>query len=111
MDKLFNAYASQRGIDPHSMRFLFDGVRILGHHTPDFLKLEDHDQILCVLDQDGGVGSSRYVQYLHHGESIHILMMRSLALSKINHSCVSNENLEILSECDINEAADGMCTF
>lgn len=54
MDKLFYAYASQRGIDPNSMRFLVDGVRILGHHPPEFLKLEDHDQILCVLDQDGG---------------------------------------------------------
>ena len=54
MDELFNEYASQWGIDPNSMRFLVDGVRNLGHHTPEFLKLEGHDQILCVLDQDGG---------------------------------------------------------
>lgn len=56
----------------------------------------------------GGIRSLRYDLCLNVADFIHILMMRSLALSKNNHSCVSNENLEILSECDINEAADGM---
>ena len=36
-----------------------------------------------------------------------IPVMRPLALSKINHSCVSYENSH--NECDINKAADGKC--
>ncbi|KAL7480314.1 hypothetical protein ACHAW6_006011, partial [Cyclotella cf. meneghiniana] len=54
MSKIFNAYATRKGLDPSSIRFLLDGDNIDPNQTPKMLELEDQDQIDCVLEQVGG---------------------------------------------------------
>lgn len=55
MEKLFNSYAKYLGVDVNSLRFLMDdGTRIGKDKTPVRLGLEDGDQILCMLEQEGG---------------------------------------------------------
>ena len=54
MSKVFGAYASRKGVEPASLRFLLDGERIGPDETPKMLELEDEDQIDCVLAQVGG---------------------------------------------------------
>jgi small ubiquitin-related modifier len=54
MSKIFNAYASRKGVDPASLRFLLDGDNVDPNQTPKMLELEDQDQIDCVLEQVGG---------------------------------------------------------
>lgn len=54
MSKVFETYASKRGIQAGSLRFLLDGERIEPDHTPKQLELEDQDQIDCMLEQSGG---------------------------------------------------------
>ena len=52
--KVFEAYADRKGVDVASLRFLLDGERINETDSPKMLKLEDEDQIDCVLQQVGG---------------------------------------------------------
>ncbi len=54
MSKVFTTYASRKGVDMASLRFLLDGERIGGDQTPKLLELEDQDQIDVVLEQVGG---------------------------------------------------------
>jgi len=54
MEKVFNAYASKKGVAANSLRFLLDGDRIRGDQTPNDLDLEDGDQVDAVLEQLGG---------------------------------------------------------
>lgn len=54
MSKIFNAYASRKGVDVTSLRFLLDGENVKGDSTPKMLELEDQDQIDAVLEQVGG---------------------------------------------------------
>jgi small ubiquitin-related modifier len=54
MSKIFNAYASRKGVDINSLRFLLDGDIVNGEQTPKMLELEDQDQIDAVLEQIGG---------------------------------------------------------
>ena len=54
MSKVFETYASRKGIAVGSIRFLLDGERIKESDTPKMLELEDEDQIDCVLEQSGG---------------------------------------------------------
>mmetsp|Transcript_10774 Transcript_10774/g.15572 ORF Transcript_10774/g.15572 Transcript_10774/m.15572 type:complete len:92 (-) Transcript_10774:304-579(-) len=54
MEKVFNAYATRRGVQASSLRFLLDGERVTGEQTPKMLELEDGDQIDAVLEQVGG---------------------------------------------------------
>lgn len=54
MSKVFKAYASRKGVEEESLRFLLDGERISETDTPKMLELEDEDQIDCVLAQVGG---------------------------------------------------------
>lgn len=54
MSKIFNAYASRKGVDPNSLRFLLDGDNVDPNATPKMLELEDQDQIDAVLEQVGG---------------------------------------------------------
>ena len=54
MIKVFGAYASRKGVEQQSLRFLLDGERIGDDQTPKTLELEDQDQIDCVLEQLGG---------------------------------------------------------
>ena len=56
MSKVFSAYATRKGVDSKSLRFLLDGERIGEDQTPKLLDLEDEDQIDCVLEQLGGYG-------------------------------------------------------
>ena len=53
MSKIFNAYASRKGVDQNALRFLLDGLKIYTCDTPMWLELEDHDQIDAVLEQVG----------------------------------------------------------
>ena len=54
MEKVFMTYAQRRGVQPSSLRFLYDGDRILATQTPESLDMEDQDQIDCMLEQQGG---------------------------------------------------------
>ena len=54
MKKIFDTYASRKGVDKNSLRFLVDGDRIQADDTPKTLELEDQDQIDCMLEQSGG---------------------------------------------------------
>lgn len=55
MSKIFEAYATRRGVASNSLRFMLDGERIQADQTPKMLELEDEDQIDCLLEQTGGV--------------------------------------------------------
>jgi len=52
--KLMDAYCQRQGIDPNSIRFLYDGERIQVEQTPKELEMEDNDIIDAVLQQTGG---------------------------------------------------------
>ena len=52
--QVFQTYASRRGVDVSSLRFLLDGERIDATETPKSLELDDQDQIDCMLEQTGG---------------------------------------------------------
>jgi small ubiquitin-related modifier len=54
MSKVFETYASRKGVQVASLRFLLDGERIQPDQTPKMLELDDQDQIDCVLEQTGG---------------------------------------------------------
>ena len=53
MGKIFEAYASRKGVNAHTFTFLLDGDDIEHHETPFTLELEDQDQIDAVLYQCG----------------------------------------------------------
>ena len=57
-DKIFNKYATCKGVAVTSLRFLFDGQRVRGDETPGKcgtppVCMEDGDQIDCMLEQGG----------------------------------------------------------
>ena len=54
MQKVFDTYATRKGVQATSLRFLLDGERIEPNQTPKMLELEDQDQIDCMLEQTGG---------------------------------------------------------
>ncbi|KAG7352665.1 ubiquitin-2/rad60 SUMO-like protein [Nitzschia inconspicua] len=54
MQKVFETYASRKGIQSSSIRFMLDGERILPDATPKMLEMDDQDQIDCMLEQTGG---------------------------------------------------------
>mmetsp|Transcript_22348 Transcript_22348/g.46988 ORF Transcript_22348/g.46988 Transcript_22348/m.46988 type:complete len:98 (-) Transcript_22348:236-529(-) len=54
MQKVFDTYASRKGVQASSLRFLLDGERIQPDATPKQLELDDQDQIDCMLEQSGG---------------------------------------------------------
>lgn len=53
MGTIFEAYASRKGVDAHSLTFLLDGDDVEHHETPLTLELEDQDQIDAVIEQRG----------------------------------------------------------
>jgi hypothetical protein len=55
MLKIFNAYASRKGVDVDALRLLCNGNRINPEDTPKLLELEDKDMIQVVLHQHGGM--------------------------------------------------------
>ena len=46
----------KRGISVHSVRFLFDGMRIKMHETPSDLEMDDGDQVEVIPEQLGDIG-------------------------------------------------------
>lgn len=52
--KMFSHYHKQSGLQPGSVRFLFDGTRINETQTPQDLGMEDNDVIDAVIQQTGG---------------------------------------------------------
>lgn len=54
-DKIFNKYATCKGVCVMSLRFLFDGSRVRGDQTPADIDMEDGDQLDCMLEQQGGL--------------------------------------------------------
>lgn len=54
MEKVFNTYATRKGVQVAALRFLLDGQRVNADDTPTSLELEDQDQIDCMLEQQGG---------------------------------------------------------
>ena len=54
MEKVFNTYATRKGVSVQALRFLLDGSRVNADDTPTSLELEDQDQIDCMLEQQGG---------------------------------------------------------
>jgi small ubiquitin-related modifier len=59
MSKVFRAYEKNKVVEKASLCFLFKGKIILEMDTPKMLKLNDNDQINCVLATavaEGGMG-------------------------------------------------------
>ncbi|RDL36112.1 uncharacterized protein BP5553_06724 [Venustampulla echinocandica] len=54
LSKLMNAYAQSQGVDPGTLRFFLDDVRIKEVDTPRTLGMEDNDQIDVYLESRGG---------------------------------------------------------
>ena len=55
MGRLFNSYENHLGVEVDSLRFLaYDGMRVGEDNAPEKLGLEDGDEILCMLEQEGG---------------------------------------------------------
>lgn len=50
MSKVFNAFASRKGVGASELRFLLDGSRVNDDDTPITLELEDQDQLDCMLE-------------------------------------------------------------
>ncbi|KAI8989482.1 ubiquitin-related domain-containing protein [Pilobolus umbonatus] len=52
--KLMDAYCERQGKAPGSIRFLYDGARVLPYETPNELHMEDGDSIDVMIEQMGG---------------------------------------------------------
>lgn len=52
--KIFNAYADRVGKSGNSLRFMFDGARLLPEKTPLDYEMEDNDTIDALTEQTGG---------------------------------------------------------
>ena len=48
LDKVFNAFATRKGVAATDLRFLIDGARICGDQTVADIGMEDDDQIDCM---------------------------------------------------------------
>jgi small ubiquitin-related modifier len=53
LQKVFNAYATRKGVAVTHLRFLFDGARYFGAQTPADIGMENRDQLDCMLEQGG----------------------------------------------------------
>ncbi|KAH3899580.1 probable Ubiquitin-like protein SMT3 [Saccharomycodes ludwigii] len=54
LKRLMEAFAKRQGKDVSSLKFLYDGVRIMADHTPEDLDMEDNDMIEVYREQLGG---------------------------------------------------------
>ncbi|KAI9481320.1 MAG: ubiquitin-related domain-containing protein [Benjaminiella poitrasii] len=52
--KLMDAYCERQGKQPGSVRFLYDGTRVLPNNTPHELDMDDGDCIDVMVEQIGG---------------------------------------------------------
>lgn len=56
LEKLMGVYCERFGLSMDAVRFLFDGERIHGDHTPENLRIEDGEVIDAMVQQTGGCG-------------------------------------------------------
>lgn len=56
MEKLMTAFCERHGKALNSVRFIFEGKRVLTSHTPQSLEIEDGDTIEVYYEQIGGNG-------------------------------------------------------
>ncbi|XP_049626833.1 small ubiquitin-related modifier 1-like [Suncus etruscus] len=54
LKKLKESYCQRQGVSMNSLRFLFEGQRIAGNHTPKELGVEEEDVIEVYQEQTGG---------------------------------------------------------
>ena len=54
MNKIFRAFAKQHKLDVGSLKFIFDGERVMPEDTPKSLELEEGGQIDCFMQHEGG---------------------------------------------------------
>lgn len=54
LKKLMEAYCQRQGVSSGSIRFLYDGRRVMAEQTPKELGMEDGDIIDALLQQTGG---------------------------------------------------------
>lgn len=52
--KLMDAYCQRQAKSSDSIRFLYDGARVMPDSTPEEMEMEDNDIIDAVLQQTGG---------------------------------------------------------
>nr|DAD23966.1 TPA_asm: hypothetical protein HUJ06_025429 [Nelumbo nucifera] len=57
--KLMIAYCKQQLIELNSVKFFFDGIRLLGEQTPDELKMKDNDEIDAIVEKCKGQEESK----------------------------------------------------
>ena len=57
LEIVFSLYAQRKGVDALDLRFLFNGQRVRDDETPQDLDMEDGDQIDCILEQQGDIGT------------------------------------------------------
>ena len=53
LDKVFNAFATRKGVAASDLRFLFNGGRVSGEQTVADIGMEDDDQIDCMCRLSG----------------------------------------------------------
>ncbi|XP_024022955.1 small ubiquitin-related modifier 1-like [Morus notabilis] len=56
--KVLSLYCERHNLDYKTMRFVFDGARVLPTHTPSSLHMRDGDQIDVLGNADGGGGGT-----------------------------------------------------
>jgi small ubiquitin-related modifier len=54
MSKIFDTFASRKGLSTTMLIFMYDGKRLKGDDTPKMYEMEDDDQIDVLLHQVGG---------------------------------------------------------
>ncbi|XP_021291851.1 small ubiquitin-related modifier 1-like [Herrania umbratica] len=52
--KLMNAHCSKFSFEPNTVAFLFDGRRLNEDETPEQVKMEDMEEVDCMIHQVGG---------------------------------------------------------
>lgn len=54
LKKMIDAYCTKFGLQPKSIRFIFEGERVKENDTPEKLGIEDGDEIDAMIEQHGG---------------------------------------------------------
>lgn len=54
LKKLMDSYCQRQGVDPKTVRFLFEGTRISETSTPRELGMQNDDSIDAMVEQRGG---------------------------------------------------------
>ena len=86
MQQIFKAYATRKGVNRRSLKFLIDGTRIDGAETPQSLGLEDQDQVDCILQMIGDIGV-----FGTHSKAVGIELLKANTEAHLNLSPRQNE--------------------